>query len=195
MTKEECEVALKEILSLASPCSLEVYDHRNSYLKERYYLLEKLIKEHFESNENTLEFKNFNLHADTTLKNMPKDELISYIHMLHYNWSVSDEQLFNVIEKIKTLQDELDAIKKTKPYKFEELKKGMWVWMVWFKEGAEKGRCAKILHTYITPPYYYNDDDNKKHKRVEYRIGDGFGTCDFDAWKFYPLTKAMEYQK
>lgn len=49
LTKEECELALKEILSLASPCSLEVYDHRSSYLKERYELLEQLIKEHFDS--------------------------------------------------------------------------------------------------------------------------------------------------
>ena len=48
-TKEECELALKEILSLASPCSLEVHDHRSSYLKERYELLEQLIKVHFDS--------------------------------------------------------------------------------------------------------------------------------------------------
>ena len=48
LTKEECELALKEILSLVSPCSLEVYEHRSSYLKERYELLEQLIKEHFE---------------------------------------------------------------------------------------------------------------------------------------------------
>lgn len=61
--------------------------------------------------KNTLEFKNFKLHADSTLKSMSKDELINYIYMLHHNWSVSDEQLFNVIEKIKTLQNEVDYYK------------------------------------------------------------------------------------
>lgn len=78
------------------------------------------IKDRFKSKENTLEFKNFRLHADSTLKCMSKDELISYIHMLHYNWSVSDEQLFNVIKINNKLQDELDAIKNPQPYKFEE---------------------------------------------------------------------------
>lgn len=29
---------------------------------------------------------------------MNKDELISYIHTLHHNWSVADERLYNVIE-------------------------------------------------------------------------------------------------
>lgn len=153
------------------------------------------IKDHFESKEDTLEFKNFKLHADSTLKSMSKDELISYIHMLHHNWNVSDEQLFNVIEINNKLQDELVAIKNPQPYKFKELKKGMWVWMVWFKEGAEKGKFAKILNTYTTPPYYYNDEDGEEHERVEFRIGDGSGTIDFDAWKFYPPTKAMEYQE
>lgn len=69
------------------------------------------IKDRFESKENTLEFKNFRLHADSTLKCMSKDELINYIHMLHHNWSVSDEQLFNVIEKNNTLQNEVDYYK------------------------------------------------------------------------------------
>lgn len=113
---------------------------------------------------------------------------------------------FELVEHAKKLQNEVDyykheyfsmcdLIENPQPYKFEELKKGMWVWMVWFKEGAEKGRCAKILYTYTTPPYYYNDEDGEEHKRVGFRIGDGSGAVDFDAWKFYPPTKAMEYQK
>lgn len=47
---------------------------------------------------NSLDFKHFKLHADGTLKSMTKDKLISYIHMLHSNWKVTDEQLWNVIE-------------------------------------------------------------------------------------------------
>ena len=192
--EQECEKALE---------NLRVLERKDNFKKWggqvapqiNCDVVERLIKDHFESKEDTLEFKNFKLHADSTLKSMSKDELISYIHMLHHNWNVSDEQLFNVIEINNKLQDELVAIKNPQPYKFKELKKGMWVWMVWFKEGAEKGKFAKILNTYTTPPYYYNDEDGEEHERVEFRIGDGSGTIDFDAWKFYPPTKAMEYQE
>lgn len=57
---------------------------------------------------NSLEFKNFKLYADSTLKRLTKDELVSYIHMLHHNWSVTDEQLCNVIEVNKKLDKALD---------------------------------------------------------------------------------------
>lgn len=62
---------------------------------------------------NSQEFKNFKLHADSTLKSMKKDELISYIHMLHHNWSVSDEQLCNVIEANKKLDRQNDDIQRS----------------------------------------------------------------------------------
>lgn len=47
---------------------------------------------------NTDSFKHFKLHSDSTLKILTKDELISYIHMLHHNWGVCDEQLYNVMK-------------------------------------------------------------------------------------------------
>lgn len=105
------------------------------------------------------------------------------------------DKLNEMERTINSLDYELNDIYHPQPYKFEELKKGMWVWMVWFKEGAEKGKFAKILNTYTIPPYYHNDEDGEEHERVEFRIGDGSGAIDFDAWKFYPPTKAMEYQK
>ena len=145
-------------------------------------IFEQLIEKYFKSKENTLEFKNFKLHADNTLKSMLKDELISYIHMLHHNWSVSDEQLFNVIEKIKTLQDELDAIKNPKPYKFEELHKGMWVWDDVFKE-----MC--FIYSIV--------DRNKIY--VEYLEShcsiEPYKVLFFEENSFFPVTKALEYQE
>ena len=110
LTKEEYEEALE---------NLRILERKDNFKKWggqvapqiNCDVVEQLIKDRFESKENTLEFKNFRLHADSTLKCMSKDELISYIHMLHYNWSVSDEQLFNVIKINNKLQDELDAIK------------------------------------------------------------------------------------
>lgn len=146
------------------------------------------IKEHFKSKENTLEFKNFRLHADSTLKNMPKDELISYIHMLHHNWSVSNEQLFNVIEKIKTLQNELDAIKNPQPYIFEDLKEGMRVW------DDEKYEFKKILEVYVTDE---NDDVYVKGVPiVKYGLHEfSWSYSVFKEGRFYPIIKALEYQE
>lgn len=57
---------------------------------------------------NSLEFKNFKLHTNSTLKNMTKDGLIRYIHTLHHNWSVADEQLCNAIEVNKKWDKALD---------------------------------------------------------------------------------------
>lgn len=139
------------------------------------------IKDHFESKEDTLEFKNFKLHADGTLKSMSKDELISYIHMLHHNWNVSDEQLFNVIEINNKLQDELVAIKNPQPYKFEDLKVGMFVYDI----------CLDFI---------YRINKIYKNKDIDLLIETGFGyvqtlTIHFEEGRFFPVTKALEYQK
>lgn len=57
---------------------------------------------------NSAEFKNFKLHADSTLKSMTKDELISYIHMLHHNWGITDEFYCNTVEMNEKLNKALD---------------------------------------------------------------------------------------
>ena len=62
---------------------------------------------------NSLGFKNFKLHADSTLKRLTKDELVSYIHMLHHNWSVTDEQVCNAIEANKKLDRQNDDIQRS----------------------------------------------------------------------------------
>ena len=141
-------------------------------------VINQLIKDCFESKENTLEFKNFRLHADSTLKCMSKDELINYIHMLHHNWGVSDEQLFNVFKINNKLQDELDIIKNIKPYKYEDLKVGMWVW-----DEKEK-KCNKIIEIEGRNIDFYYITESIDRFIVE-----------FEENRFYPVTKAMEYQK
>ena len=57
---------------------------------------------------NTEEFNHFKLHSDSTLKSMTKAELISYIHMLHYNWGACDESYFNVMKHAEKLNKALD---------------------------------------------------------------------------------------
>ena len=144
-------------------------------------IFEQLIEKYFKSKENTLEFKNFRLHADSTLKNMPKDELINYIHMLHHNWSVSDEHLFNVIKLNNKLQYELDVIKNLQPYKFEELKKGMWIW------DDKLNACFLIKE--LKPQSYWNVIIYANY------LTDTFEEMHFEKNRFYPVTKSMEHQE
>ena len=140
-----------------------------------------------EAKKNTLEFKNFKLHANSTLKNMPKDELISYIHILHHNWDVSDKQLFNVIEKIKTLQDGLDAIKNPQPYKFEDLKEliGKPIFDYKYKEF--------YILAEVKEEELYKDEGLEKFMICSDKKG--LMRVFFEEGRFFPVTKALEYQK
>lgn len=61
------------------------------------------------------------------------------------------------------------------PYKFEELKKGMWVWYKPFKD------CRKIREV---------SDNDKKFKWVEFE--DGF-VIEYEESQFFPVTKLQEY--
>lgn len=176
LNKEACEKALENLRSLERKDNFKKWGEQVAP-QVNCDAIDQLIKEHFKSKENTLEFKNFKLHADTTLKCMAKDELISYIHMLHHNWSVSDEQLFNVIKKIKTLQDELDAIKNPQLYKFEDLKVGMWVW------DDKLNACFLIKE--LKPQSYWNVIIYANY------LTDTFEEMHFEKNRFYPVTKVL----
>ena len=159
----------------------EALDYAKKHLDSKFGLekvevLQGLIDKATQK-ENTLEFNSFKLHADGTLKNMLKDELISYIHVLHHNWSVSDEQLFNVIKINNKLQDELDVIKNLQPYKFDELKNGMWV-------------CDDKVK------WIYKIKKINGRNSIEVDNGDlTYTSLVFEEGRFYPVTKALEYQK
>lgn len=144
------------------------------------------IKEHFKSNENTLEFKNFKLYKNNTLKSMSKDELINYIHVLHHNWSVSNEQLFNVIKIYNKLQDELDVIKNLQPYKFEDLKEliGKPIFDYKYKEFYILAEVKEELYKDEGLEKFMVCSDKKGLMRVFFEEG-----------RFFSVTKALEYQK
>lgn len=62
------------------------------------------------------------------------------------------------------------------PYKFEELKKGMWVW-----DEKEK-KCNKIIKIKgRNIDFYYITKDTHRYK------------MEFEENRFYPVTKALEY--
>nr|DAM24711.1 MAG TPA: DNA-directed RNA polymerase [Caudoviricetes sp.] len=102
LTEKECRDALDYLYApLANTMVLEM----------SYNLLINLIDEHFKLKENTLDFKHFNLYSDSVLKNMNKDKLIEYIHMLYHNWSVADERSKN-IKKYTDILHEKEVPKK-----------------------------------------------------------------------------------
>ena len=75
------------------------------------------------------------------------------------------------------------------PYKFEELKKGMWVW-----DDGEKCcfKCNPAISTDMAQcvtynAFWYNCGEDEDEFFEEY---DGF-----EEGRFFPVTKAMEYQK
>ena len=167
LNKEECEKALDRICRLFRT-SIQV--------QEMYY---------------DINGNNVSIDEDTNIILQLIKEHFELVEKYALNCEFISEQHRVITRTFSYLEKYMNP----QPYKFEELKKGMWVWIVWFEEGVEKGEFAKILNTYTIPPYYHNDKDGEEHERVEFRIGDGHGTIDFDAWKFYPPTKALEYQK
>lgn len=78
---------------------------------------------------------------------------------------------------IHSLDCELADIYYPRHYKFEELKKGMWVWHKGFEE------CVKIREL---------SDIDENFKWVEFTNG---YVCEFEKNTLFPLTKAMDYQR
>lgn len=95
----------------------------HSELKPRY--ISKLVDEEIEDIidiineqpkfENTVSFKHFKLHADSTLKSMKKDDLIHYIHVLYSNWNATDWYYNNVMKYAEKLNKELEIDKYNSP--------------------------------------------------------------------------------
>lgn len=178
MTKAECELALKEILSLASPCSLEVYEHRSSYLKERYELLEQLIKEHFELVEKIKWLK-----EEMT---EPAFNLVFSTQEFLHNW-YKGIQMYSSENAV--LQRKVSEYENPQPYKFEELKKGMWVWddkgLYCFECNPAISKNGTRCVTYNS--FWYNSGEDEDEFFEEYD--------EFEEGRFFPVTKAMEHQK
>lgn len=85
------------------------------------------------------------------------------------------------------LQRKVSEYENPQPYKFEELKKGMWIWddenemfiLITFID-----KQFKKMHVCLTEYDEFNDE----YVNVEY-------TEYFEEGRFFPVTKALEYQK
>lgn len=109
------QIKLNYDAEYVNECSDEFCLAMRGYIKK----IEELINDYFDYN--SMEFKNFKLYADSTLKNMTKDDLISYIHTIYHNWQCADkskQRLHNII----------DDLTENNPLNFEELSKDEPIW-------------------------------------------------------------------
>lgn len=133
---------------------------------------EKEIKNHIDGN--SLEFKHFKLYADSTLKNMTKDELISYIHAIYHNWKCADiekERFYKIICDLTNNQ----------PYKLEDLKPNMFVFD---KDFNGWGEILRIVETCV----------NKYGEKLVKCLATGDSSSQTRSYKenrFFPLTKEL----
>lgn len=172
LSEMECREALDDIYVLAIPCQEEVFEHRSQYLKERYILIKQLIKEHFELVEL------LKPHGYGMLSAEEFEHWISYI--CKHN---ADNDMIIMYQN-----EQLEQIKNPQPYKFEDLKVGIWVW-----DDKEKVcfQCNPMISTDMAQcvtymSYWYNDGEDYDKFHEEYD--------EFEENRFYPLTKALQYQ-
>lgn len=97
------------------------------------------------------------------------------------------------VEMIRKVQDCFEQLIKEhfnpQPYKFEELKKGMWVWddkgLYCFECNPAISKNGTRCVTYNA--FWYNCGEDEDEFFEEYD--------EFEEGRFFPVTKALEYQK
>lgn len=96
------------------------------------------------------------------------------------------------VEMIRKVQDCFEQLIKEhfnpQPYKFEELKKGMWVWD---DKGLYCFECNPAISTDMAQcvtynAFWYNCGEDEDEFFEEYD--------EFEEGRFFPVTKALEYQ-
>lgn len=91
--------------------------------------------------------------------------------------------LLMVIDDVACFKNLIDEHFDPKHYKFEDLKPNMWVW-----DEKEK-LCLKIFDTKVC-------FDCKTNKTCEpFYVVTDIGELTFEENRFYPVTKAMQYQE
>ena len=108
--------------------------------------------------------------------------IISKLIKEHFDDNGNVRAITNIVideEKIKEtvkemVDDSINKILNPQPYKFEDLKSNMWLWDDKFKE------FCKIAYI-IKEKIIYTIDEN------------GYST-NFEESRFFPITKALEYQ-
>ena len=173
LTKEECEKAIDNVARYCSDYKYCMIPPRFELINELDVLM-SLIQEHFELVEL------LKPHGYGMLSAEEFEHWISYI--CKHN---ADNDMI-----IMSQNEQLEQIKNPQPYKFEDLKVRMWVYDD--KQEFEDFRFIKIdkILSEFDCEHLYHD----KNKKVFF---DNI-SCharEFEENRFYPVTKALEYQK
>lgn len=116
---------------------------------------------------------------------LSKEEALKKAKRMSYGWNKPGEVELVPLKDVNKLIREIYS---TKPYKFEELHEDMWVW-----DDVEK-KCNKIININTVKLLLPTSNSDKK-------IGFYYITenplryiVEFEDGRFYPLTKALQYQ-
>ena len=173
LTKEKCKKAINNVARYCSDYKYCMIPLRFELINELDVLM-SLIQEHFELVEL------LKPHGYGMLSAEEFEHWISYI--CKHN---ADNDMI-----IMSQNEQLEQIKNPQPYKFEDLKVGIWVYDD--KQQFEDFRFIKIdkILSEFDCEHLYHD----KNKKVFF---DNI-SCharEFEENRFYPVTKALEYQK
>ena len=172
LTEEECKAAVNDIEY--DLCDLE---ERKTGVdvcclyNENLEIFRELVREYFQLKEKY-------------------NKLLDDVHDYRYETQSMKITIRNLCKHFGVESEkELQNIYLNKPYKFEELKKGMWVW-----DNVEKCcfPCSPAISTDMAQcvtytHFWYNCGEDEDEFFEEYD--------EFEEGRFFPVTKALEYQE
>ena len=109
-----------------------------------------------------------------------EEDLIDYNDLKKYDTQLQNDFMDDVMVFMQLIEEHFNP----QPYKFEELKRGMWVWDDKFKD------CMKIKIIFKPCKSYPNDSLKAYHDLNEETLN----FIEFEEGRFFPVTKALEYQ-
>ena len=198
MIKEQYEKALGRIINDDYYFPNDIYDEdKASSFEKDVDMLEHLIETHFKLVEKYNDLYDRHLKQVEKLVNEHKDLKLKYskilddVHDYRHETHLMKMTIRNLCVHFNCKnEEELKNIYLHKPYKAEDLKAGMYIWDE--NPDFEEFRIFKIekILTEKECEYLYHDINKKvfidnitNHAR------------EFEEGRFFPVTKAMEYQK
>lgn len=158
LNEKECEKALEVLECKAYDGCDKCYSQDEELCKKcedkdfvEADIIKQLIKEHF--------------------------ELVEDYKKLEISDASKEECTIEQYGEIKQLRSELNKFKNPQPYKFEDLKEGMWVWDNLNKDCRQIARVNEYGGIY----WYGSLSEYESDK--------------FEENRFYPVTKTMQYQE
>lgn len=109
-----------------------------------------------------------------------EEDLIDCNDLKKYDTQLQNDFMDDVMVFMQLIEEHFNP----QPYKFEELKRGMWVWDDKFKD------CMKIKIIFKPCKSYPNGSLKAYHDLNEETLN----FIEFEEGRFFPVTKALEYQ-